>query len=107
MSIYRPVYAFFFNLFTSLHFCIGFVSDISVIYRYIGDIERFFPIFPRNDFLLQKSYCDGSTPEISMIYRRYFTTFLTLVVGVMLWAAPRWTVGLYISPCELIFVLLL
>ena len=46
--------AFFLKIFfTSLHFCVGFVLDISVNYQYIGDIERFFPIFPRNDFHLQ------------------------------------------------------
>ena len=28
------------------------------------------------------------------------------VVSVMLWAVPRWTVGLFISPCELIFVVI-
>ena len=66
---FRPVYVFCFNFFISQHFCVGFVSNILVIYRYIGDIERFFLIFPRNDFLLQKSCRDGSTPEISTIYR--------------------------------------
>ena len=25
------------------------------------------------------------------------------VVCVMLWAVPRWTVGFFVSPCELIF----
>ena len=54
------------------------MSDISVNYRYINNIERFFPIFPRNDFYLQKSCRDGPTSEISMIYRRYFARFLTL-----------------------------
>ena len=63
---------FFFNFFTSLHFCVGFVSDISVNYRYIGDIERFFSIFSRNDFHLQKSCCDGSTLEISAIFHDIF-----------------------------------
>ena len=57
------------------------MSDISVNYQYIDDFERFFPIFPRNDFHLQKSCLDGPTPEISTIYRRYFTKFLTLVVS--------------------------
>ena len=57
-----------------------FVSDISVNYRYIGDIERFFPIFPRNDFFFFKSCRDGPTPEISTIYRQYFATFLTMVL---------------------------
>ena len=28
--------------------------------------------------------------------------YVLLVVGVMLWAAPRWIFGLFISPCELI-----
>ena len=32
-----------------------------------------------------------------------WTVHTTLcVVCVMLWAVPRWTVGLFISPCELI-----
>ena len=49
------------------------MSDISIIYRYIGDIERFFPIFPRNDFLLQKSCRDGPTlDDISLIYCNIF-----------------------------------
>ena len=46
--------------------------DISVIYRYIGDISPllgdFFPIFPSNDFRLKKSCPEGPTPEISTIY---------------------------------------
>ena len=28
--------------------------------------------------------------------------YVLLVVGVMLWVVPRWIVGLFISPCELI-----
>ena len=30
---------------------------------------------------------------------------LLCVVGMMCWAVPRWTVGLCISPCELIYVI--
>ena len=30
---------------------------------------------------------------------------LLCVVGVMRWVVPRWTVGLCISPCELIYVI--
>ena len=30
---------------------------------------------------------------------------LLYLVGVMRWAAPRWTVDLCISPCELIYVI--
>ena len=30
---------------------------------------------------------------------------LLSVVGVMHWATPRWTVGLCIFPCELIYVI--
>ena len=42
--------------------------------------------------------------------RRYpvgWVKMLTLlsVVGVMHWVTPRWTVGLCISPCELIYVI--
>ena len=32
-------------------------------------------------------------------------TWKLCVVGVMRWTVPRWTVGLCISPCELIYVI--
>ena len=32
---------------------------------------------------------------------------LLCVVGVMRWAVPRWTIGLCISPCELIYVIVM
>ena len=80
MPIYRPVCVFFFNFFISLHFCVRFVSDILVIYRYIGDIERFFSIFPRNDFLLQKSCRNGPTlDDISSIFRDIFNPVFKIV----------------------------
>ena len=72
------VFKFFFS---NLHFYVGFVLDISVIYQYIVDIEQFFPIFPKNDFRLQKSCRDGSTPEISNIYRRYFAIFSSMTIS--------------------------
>ena len=32
-------------------------------------------------------------------------TWKLCVIGVMRWTVPRWTVGLCISPCELIYVI--
>ena len=71
-----------------LHFFIGciynlFVSDISVIYRYIDDVSlilgNFFPIFHTIDFRLQKSCREGPSPEISTIYRQYIVTFSSVI----------------------------
>ena len=69
---------FFYKLVFLCRICVGYIGNLPIYWRYIDDIERFFSIFPRNDFLLQKSCRDDPTPEISTIYRRYFTTFLTL-----------------------------
>ena len=61
------------------------MSDISLIYQYIGDISStlsdFFLFFQETTFICKKSYRDGPTPEISTIYHRYFATFLTLLMG--------------------------
>ena len=60
--------------------CVGYIGKLPIYQRYIGDMERFFPIFPRNNFHSQKLCRDGPTPEISTIYRQYFATFLTLPI---------------------------
>ena len=63
------------------------VSDISVIYRYIVDIGRYFFIFPSFNFRLLISCREGPTPEMSTIYRdisvpastldhKYFVSFI-------------------------------
>ena len=70
---------FFFCIFSQATFITDFVLNISVIYRYITDIWRFFLNFPTNDFLLQKSCREGPTPEISTIYHQYFSTFPSMV----------------------------
>ena len=44
------------------------MSDISVIYRYLGDISSILGDFSLH-FRLQKSCHEGPTPKISMIYR--------------------------------------
>ena len=64
------------------------MSEISVIYRYIVNIGRFFPIFPLNDFRLQKSCRKGPTPEISTIYRDIYVLGPVWVIT----AAPFWSI---------------
>ena len=62
---------FFLNFFTCCIFSRFLhmeMSDISVSYRYIVDIRRFFSIFLSNDFCLQKSFREGPTHDISTIY---------------------------------------
>ena len=77
MADISAILCVFLFFFTSLYFCIGFMSDISVkksIYRqYIADIDLFF--FRINNFNLQKLCRDGLRPEISTIYRRYLVIF--------------------------------
>ena len=72
------LFCLFFCIFSQAAFITDFLSNISVIYRYITDIWRFFPNFPTNDFLLQKSCREGPTPEISTIYHQYFSAFLSM-----------------------------
>ena len=61
-------------------FVIDIVFDISVIYRYIADIDRYFLIFPSFDFCLLISCRESSTLEMSTIYRRYIATFPSLIL---------------------------
>ena len=86
LPIYRPIYQsiwsvliFFFCIFSQAVFynrcCVGYIDHLPIYRRYITDIERVFSIFPINDFRLQKSCREGSTPEISTIYHRYFAIF--------------------------------
>ena len=75
---------FFFKIFLKTSFlcriCVGYIDNLSIYRRSIADIERiFFDFSKKNDFRLQKLCRDGSTPEISTIYRLYFATFSSML----------------------------
>ena len=53
------------------------VTDISLMYRYISDFNRFFPISPQTDYRMSISCQDSSIPEMSKIYRDISNTSYT------------------------------
>ena len=57
------------------------VADISLIYLYIDDFDRHFPIFLSFDFRLLISCQDDPTSEISTIYHDISNTDLDKAPG--------------------------
>ena len=72
-----------------------------------GDILR--PGWPC--FKFQKLVLSGEIPRVVLespeTDRGLYVLLVCCVVGVILWAVPRWTAGWFISPSELILVLFL
>ena len=56
-----------------------YVVQIPIFRENIGDIFRFFTIFPANDFLYQKSFRYLPISDISPKYRSIYPTFQSLV----------------------------